>query len=238
MNILGVITARGGSKGLPGKNLRLLGSRTLVAHAIASAKESRLLTRFLLSTDDEAIAREGRKAGAEVPFMRPKELATDEISIVPVLQHAVRWMEANAHFQPDAVVLLQAVSPFRRGAHIDAAIQKFIDTGADSVLTLREPDYSPYFMKRVIGDRVVPLFPELAGKVARRQDAPPAYRPTGAVYVTRTSVLMREGNVLGKDTRGVIMPFEASINIDTPWDFMMAEILLKEKTASTPRSEF
>jgi CMP-N-acetylneuraminic acid synthetase len=103
------------------------------------------------------------------------------------------------------------------------------------VLTIREPEYSPYFMKTLEGDRVRPIFPEASKKYVRRQDAPVAYRPTGAVYATRTRVILEENRILGEDTRGLILSFEESINIDTIWDFKMAELLVKEGAATFPR---
>lgn len=230
---LGIIPARGGSKGVPGKNLKRLGDKTLLGHAIASAKQSSLLTRFVVSTEDDAIAVAAREEGGDVPFKRPSEFATDQSGMVPVLQHAVRWFAEHENFKPDCIVLLQPVTPFRTGKHIDLTIQKLIDTGADSVLTIREPDYSPFFMKTMVGDRVQALFPEESRKYVCRQDAPVVYRPTGAVYATRTSVLMNENRILGADTRGIVMSFEESINIDTIWDFKMAEVLISGKVVSS-----
>jgi len=229
----GVIPARGGSKGLPGKNLRKLGALSLVGQAIASARESALLTRFIVSTDSEEIAAEAERQGLPVPFLRPAELATDRAGMLGVLQHAVRWLEASAGVKPDVIVTLQPTSPFRRGAEIDATIRKVAETGADSAQTLSEASYHPYFMKTLDGDRTLALFPE-GHTYVRRQDAPPVYQPSGAVYVTRYETLMRHGHILGEDNRGLVMDFEASVNIDTEWDFLLAELLLREGRASLP----
>src|SRR2546422_3487765 len=119
----GVIPARGGSKGLPGKNLRKLGALSLIGQAVASARESALLGRFIVSTDSPEIAEEARRNGVEVPFLRPAELATDQAGMLPVLQHAVRWLEASAGVRPELIVTLQPTSPFRTGALIDATIR-------------------------------------------------------------------------------------------------------------------
>ena len=232
-HVFGVIPARGGSKGLPGKNLRVLGALSLLGHAVASAKESRALGRFIVSTDSPAIADEARRHGAEIPFLRPAQLATDEIAIEPTLQHAVRWFEAEAGVRPDFIVTLQPTSPFRTGADIDRTVAKILDTGADSAQTVTEADYSPHFMYALDGDRTVPLLAD-GHKYVRRQDAPPAYQPSGAVYVTRYQVLMEQGRVLGDDNRAVVMGFEASVNIDTEWDFMLAELILREGRAPIP----
>ena len=230
---LGVIPARGGSKGLPGKNLKRLGRYSLVGQAIASTRESTRLSRVVVSTDDPAIAEEARRLGAEVPFVRPADLASDEAGMVPVLQHAVRWLEERAGIRPDLVVTLQPTSPFRTGADIDRTIEKVIETGADSAQTITEASYHPFFMKTLAGDRTVPLFPD-GHKFVRRQDAPAVYQPSGAVYVTRRDLLMEQGRVLGDDNRGIVSDFASSVNIDTEFDFMMAELLLSAGRAPIP----
>ena len=229
----GVIPARGGSKGLQGKNLRMLGALSLIGQAIASARESKLLTRVIVSTDSPEIAEEAGRHGGEVPFMRPAELASDQAGMVPVLQHAVRWLESTAKARPDLIVTLQPTSPFRTGVEIDETIRKVIETGSDSAQTLSEASYHPFFMKTLDGDRTVALFPD-GHKYVRRQDAPPVYQPSGAVYVTRYAMLMDHGHVLGEDNRGVVQGFEASVNIDTEWDFLLAELLLREGRAPIP----
>jgi CMP-N-acetylneuraminic acid synthetase len=229
----GVIPARGGSKGLPGKNLKTLGGLSLIGHAIASARESSRLGRFIVSTEDSAIAGEARRHGAEVPFVRPPELASDEAGMAPVLRHAVRWLETSAGLRPDLVVTLQPTSPFRVGADVDRAIAKVVETGADSAQTITEASYHPFFMTTLVGDRTAPLFPD-GHRFVRRQDAPPVFQPSGAVYVTRYAVLVEHGRVLGDDNRAIVMGFEASVNIDTEWDFLLAELLLRQGCAPIP----
>src|SRR5215468_5734520 len=192
--VFGVIPARGGSKGLPGKNLRVLGKLSLIGHAVASSRESSRLTRFIVSTDSPELADEARRHGAEVPFQRPAELASDQAGMVPVLQHAVRWLESTGA-RPDLVVTLQPTSPFRTGDDIDRTVAKVLDTGADSAQTVTEAGYHPFFMKTLVAD---------GHKYVRRQDAPPVYQPSGAVYVTRRDVLMNEARVLGVDNRGIV----------------------------------
>ena len=231
--VFGVIPARGGSKGLPGKNLRVLGRLSLLGHAVASTRESSSLSRFIVSTDDPRILDEAQRHGAEAPFLRPAELASDEAGMVPVLQHAVRWLESVSGIRPDLIVTLQPTSPFRTGPDIDRTIQKLLATGADSAQTVTEAAYHPFFMKTLDDDRTVPLFPE-GHKYVRRQDAPPVYQPSGAVYATRYNVLMEQGRVLGDDNRAVVMGFEASVNIDTEWDFMLAELILRAGRAPIP----
>ena len=140
MYAFAVIPARGGSKGLPGKNLMKLGRLSLIGHAVASAEESNLLSRAIVSTDDPAIAAEAARHGAEAPFLRPAALATDEAGMIPVLQHAVRWLEESERIRPDLVVLLQPTSPFRTGVDIDGVIRKVEETGA--VETISSTMYS------------------------------------------------------------------------------------------------
>lgn len=232
VSTFGVIPARGGSKGVPRKNLRVIGKLSLIAHAIASAREATQLERFVVSTDDAEIAAEARRHGADVPFVRPADLASDEAGMVPVLQHAVRWLESQGA-RPRLVVTLQPTSPFRRGADIDRAIDMLHATGADSVQTLTEPAYHPFFMKTLDGDRAVPLFAE-ARKFVRRQDAPTVYQPSGSVYVTRYEVLMEQGRVTGNDNRGLVMGFESSVKIDSEWELLLAEALLRDGRVFLP----
>lgn len=231
--IFGIIPARGGSKGLPGKNLRVLGRLSLIGHAVASTREAASLTRFIVSTDSPEISAEARGHQAEVPFLRPAELATDEAGMVPVLQHAVHWLETTAGIRPDLVVTLQPTSPFRTGADIDRTVRQLLETNADSAQTVTEAAYHPFFMSTLEGDRAIPLFPD-GHKLVRRQDAPPVYQPSGSVYVTRYHVLMEQGRVLGEDNRAVVTGFEASVNIDTEWDFRLAELILREGRAPIP----
>ena len=222
MTILGIIPARGGSKALPGKHLMTLNRVSLIGRALDSAAAATLLTRVVVSTDSAEIAAEAKRHGGVV-ITRPAELATDEIGMVPVLQHAVR---AAGGPVPDLVVCLQPTSPFRTDARIDETIWKVLDTGAESAQTVRLVSYSPYFMSKLDGDRVIPL--NAVHVFVRRQDAPPVYQPTGAVYVTRFATLMEDGQILGPGNRAVVCGFEESVSIDTIWDFRLAELIAKE----------
>ena len=142
-NILGVVPARAGSKGIPRKNLLTLGGKTLLELAIESARESRLLTRTIISTEDEELAEVARASGAEVPFLRPAELASDTASVWSATRHAVSYLAEREGWEADAAVILQPTTPFRRGEHIDATIQVLLDTGAESAMTVREVEYPP-----------------------------------------------------------------------------------------------
>jgi CMP-N-acetylneuraminic acid synthetase len=169
MRTLGVIPARGGSKGIPGKNLRLLAGRPLLAYTADAARGSRRLSRVVLSTDDEATAAAGRSLGLEVPFLRPADLAADDSPMLPVLRHAVEALSASG-FEADAVVLLQPTSPLRRAEHIDAAIELLEATGADSVVSVVEVphQFNPVSVMTLEGDRLKPFVP--GPLVTRRQD--------------------------------------------------------------------
>jgi CMP-N-acetylneuraminic acid synthetase len=220
---LGVIPARGGSKGIPRKNLRLLGGRPLLAHTIAAAKGSARLTHFVVSTEDAEISRVAVGLGASV-VGRPGELARDDTPSLPVVRHAAEVVERElGHF--DCVFTLQATSPFRSARDIDDAIALLRESGAESVIgVVRVFDNHPARIKRIRDGRLVPFdTPEPEG--IRRQDLPPAYLRNGAVYVTRRDVLAR-GSLLGTDQCPFLMPPERSINIDEPLDLALAEAAL------------
>lgn len=229
MTFIGLIPARGGSKGVPRKNLRCIGGQSLVSLAVASALGCRWLGRVIVSTDDPEIAEVGRKAGADVPFLRPGTLAQDDTPAVAVARHAVEWLESRGTTL-DAIVILQPTSPLRRASHIDAAVERFIETGADSVVTVCEVEHSPFWMQRLEGDRLVPLLS--SGMAAqRRQDLPPVYRLNGAVYVVRRRLLMEDAVIIGPDTRAVVMAQTDSIDIDSDLDLQLAELELKRSSA-------
>lgn len=224
MRALGVIPARGGSKGIPHKNLRLVAGRPLLAYTAAAAAGSRRLTRTIVSTDDTAIAEAARGMGLDVPFMRPADLAADESPMLPVLQHALRETRADGPF--DAVVLLQPTSPLRRPEHIDAALALLASSGADSVVSVVEVphQFSPASVMRLEGDR---LRPYLDGPtITRRQDKPRVFARNGpAVLAVRASVL-EAGSLYGTDIRPLLMPMRDSHDIDTPEDLELIELML------------
>ncbi|MCC6993604.1 MAG: acylneuraminate cytidylyltransferase family protein [Deltaproteobacteria bacterium] len=228
MRVLGVIPARGGSKGVPRKNIRKLGDRPLIGHTIAAALASRL-ARTVLTTDDEEIAAVGRSLGAEVPFMRPAELASDSARAIPVIQHALATLEAAGdHF--DAVMMLQPTTPFRRTEDIDGALALLEKTGADSVISVVDTGgHHPARMKFLDGDRLIdPPYCE-AYENQPRQELTPMYLRNGAIYLTRRDVIMAgAGSFKGRDCRAWIMPASRSVNIDNELEFRQAEWLLAE----------
>ena len=226
MTVLGVIAARGGSKGLPGKNLRLLGGVPMIAWTIRAAKRAKTLTACWVSTDDDAIADVARAHGGEVPFLRPTELATDESSIVDTVRHAVRHFEAARGARPEVVVLLQATTPLRGHEPIDAAVRAIVEEGADSSQTVALDEAHPLLKFWLKDGRLSSVFPNETS--SRRQDSPAVYRPNGGVYASRVGLVMDDGVLRGKDHRGVVMDFESSVDIDTLWDFRLAEAIVAE----------
>lgn len=225
---LAIIPARGGSKGLPKKNILTLGGKPLIAHTIEAALAARSIERIVVSTESAEIAEIARRYGAEVPFLRPPELARDDTPTLPVLQHVVRDLIAAGNQEPEIVVLLQPTSPLRRAEDIDRAVDMLEETAADSIVSLCAAEHHPAWMRRIECGRVLP-FLENTPECTRRQDLPPVYRLNGAIYVTRGRVLLRENVLLGRDTRALVMDAESSVDIDTPLDLKLAALILQER---------
>lgn len=235
--MLGVIPARGGSQGIPGKNLRLLGGQPLIVHTIEAARESRLLGDFLVSTDDPAIADVARQAGASVPFMRPPELATAEVSAWRAASHAADEWERLTGKTVENLVLLQPTSPLRRREDIDGCIARFHDTGADICSTVTASHHSPYF-NMVEPCPESPQFVRPCSALmldhAARQTAPPVYALNGAVYVARRAVLPGLRNQFEVARYAVyVMSRLRSVDIDDLEDFTLAELILAHEHSRT-----
>jgi CMP-N-acetylneuraminic acid synthetase len=234
MNVLGVIPARGGSKGIPRKNLHVAGGKPLLAYTVEAARASRRLTRTVVSTDDPQIARAADALGVEVPFLRPAALAVDASPMLPVLQHAVDAMR-SAGFAADVVVLLQPTSPLRRGEHIDRAVDMLETTGADSVVSVVEVphQFSPGSLMKLDGDCLRPFGD--GPLVLQRQDKPRVYARNGpAVLAVRTEQLAR-GGLYGEDTRALVMTAEDSLDIDDAWDLELLEFILSRRSVPHAR---
>jgi CMP-N,N'-diacetyllegionaminic acid synthase len=228
MRTLAVIPARGGSKGLPGKNLRPLAGRPLLAYTAEAARGSRTLTRVVVSTDDESIASAARALGLEVPFLRPAALAADDTPMLPVLQHALAEAGAEAF---DAVVLLQPTSPLRRSAHVDGAVRLLESSGADSVVSVVEVphQYSPVSVMRVENDRLRPYAD--GPLLTRRQDKPRVFARNGPAVLAVRAAVLAGGSLYGDDIRPLVMDAEDSIDIDSAADFEYAAYLLSRVKA-------
>lgn len=224
---LGLIPARGGSKSIPLKNIKLLHGKPLIAYTIEEALKSEYLDKVIVSTDNAQISQISKEYGAEVPFIRPKELATDTSPTLPVIQHALMYLESEGYI-PNFVVLLQPTSPLRKVKHIDSAIKKILDTGADTVISLTESEIHPYWMRNLEGDKVYP-FIETDKNLLRRQDLPVVYKLNGAVIVNKREVILSGKEWQKQDVRAIIMDNIHSIDIDTPLDFYIAEKLMELK---------
>lgn len=232
MRILGVIPARGGSKSVPRKNLAPVEGRPLLAYVIDAARASQRLERFVVSTEDEEIADVARELGAEVPFRRPRELATDEVSIVPVVRHAMEAMDALG-FHADAVLSIQATSPFLEGDDIDRAVELLERSGADAVCSVERVEHAhPYWVKRLDGDRILPFNDATDESYLQRQDLPPAYIFDGGLFARRREVLERwSGNDfgLGGDVRAIVLGGLKSLHIDDPVELEMVRFFMRQK---------
>jgi CMP-N-acetylneuraminic acid synthetase len=227
MRALGVIPARGGSKGVPHKNLRRLGGRPLLAYTADAARSSRL-ARVCVSTEDAEIAAAARALGLDVPFVRPAALAADDAPMLPVLQHAVQALaESGAQF--DAVVLLQPTSPFRRAEHIDQALALLESSGADSVVSVLEVphQFNPTSVMRLENGRLTPFME--GPSAARRQDKPRVFARNGPAVLAVTVRTLAAGSLYGGDCRPLVMAAADSLDIDTEDDLALAELLLSRR---------
>jgi CMP-N,N'-diacetyllegionaminic acid synthase len=219
--VLAILCGRGGSKGLPHKNVLDLGGKPLVAWSVEAAKASTLLDRCVISTDDAAIADAARTAGGDIPFMRPAELATDTASIIDVMIDVVSKLPETY----DIIVLLQATSPFRTGQDIDDCVSLLVSTSANTCVSFSEMVKPPGFAVHIDeNQRMKPL--EGSALLTRRQESAQHYMPNGAVYAVWTDFLLRERKVYSDDTAALVMPYERAIDIDTLLDMEIARGLL------------
>ena len=232
MKVLGLITARGGSKSIPGKNIKDLAGKPLIAWTIEAAKESGVLDRVILSTDDKEIARVARECGCEVPFMRPHDLSGDETPHVPVIQHALSWLKENEEYVPDYVMLLQPTSPTRRPFHIQGAVacaKKFPD--ADSVLSITKIPVSYNSGKSMMLDggklRLCNGDP-IYKRTARRQDLSDEYCSAGFIFLAKTELLTgADPNLYGEHTLPYEIESKYLVDIDEPEDWLIAEAKMR-----------
>jgi CMP-N-acetylneuraminic acid synthetase len=218
VRVLGLIPARGGSKGVPRKNVRDLAGKPALAWTVEAALASSSLARVVVSTDDEAIATVARAGGAEAPFVRPAELAGDETTDLPVYRHALQALGDGF----DAVAWLRPTAPLRTAEDIDAAVTLLDETGADCVRSVCPAEHNPYWMGTIEDGRLVPLLGEVP---SRRQLLPEVVRLNGAVDVVRCASVRDE--LFAGDVRTYVMPVERSVELDTELDFLLAEALLR-----------
>ena len=223
MNIVAIIPARGGSKGIPKKNIKELCGKPLIAYIIETALKVKELDRVIVSTEDKEIAEIAKKYGAEVPFIRPEELAEDETPTLPVLQHAVKYLEKKEKYRPDLVVLLYATSPLMRAERVSEAIEMLKEGEFDSVLSVVE-DGGHYWIKKNGGYEK--FYPKV---VKNRQFTKPLFKENGAIYICKGDLLMEKNEIVGGKIGFLVMKREESIDIDEPIDFEFAEFLMKKR---------
>lgn len=229
-NILAIIPARGGSKGIPGKNIKLLGGKPLLQYTVEAARESRLLSRVILSSEDTAIIEVAKALEVEVPFVRPAHLATDRSGSLEVVQHSLEYFKERGVFF-DAVCLLQPTTPFREPGSIDTAIAQFLSKDFDSLISVRKvPDeFNPHWvfepnkngsLKVATGEKEI---------INRRQDLPSAYFRDGSIYLTKTNVILKQNSLYGNKIGYVVSEGEKYVNVDTTKDWERAETLINMK---------
>jgi CMP-N-acetylneuraminic acid synthetase len=226
-DVIGLVTARGGSKGVPGKNVRPVGGKPLIAWTIEAALASNTLDRVLVSTDDPEILHIAAQWGAETPFLRPAELAGDRSGHTEVVLHAIEWLREHGD-EPRYIMTLQPTSPFRRPSDIDAAVQLARSRDAKAVMSVKPASEHPRWAKLIDDDGVLhPFLPhELNG--AQRQLLGDCYTINGAIYLNRCRDLECEKVMVPPGTLAYVMSPESSVDIDTPWDLRVADLLMRE----------
>lgn len=231
VRVLAVTLARGGSKGVPHKNIRPLNGKPLIAYTILEALKSKLISKYIVSTDDINIQKIAIQYGAECPFLRPAKLSTDVATSVLALQHAVQWVEREEKIKYDYVVELMCTNPLKTVYDIDSCITKLINTKADSVIAVHQlEDHHPARIKKIVNDKIVdyciPEIPE-----SRRQDLKPeAYIRSGSIYALKRDHLMLDGRRYGStESRPYVLPNERVINIDNEFDFLIASQIISSR---------
>jgi len=225
--ILALTPARGGSKGLPRKNVKLLRGKPLIAWTIEEAKKSAYIDKIVVSTDDNEISRVSRKYGAEVPFIRPKKLANDNAKTIDVALHAINRLESDGLVY-DLILVLQPTSPLRTAGDVDEAVKLFFLKDAKAVLSVCEAEYNPCWMNVLPKDGCMKNFLQKDIFGINRQRLAKFYRLNGAIYLVCIDYLKKQKSFFGKKSYAYIMPKERSVDIDDKVDFMFAELLFKK----------
>lgn len=228
MKILGLIPARGGSKGVPKKNIKLLGKKPLLEYTIDSAKNSKYITQIVVSTDDEEIAIASEIYGCKPPFIRPSEFAQDTSTSLEVVQHAIAFFETQNIFF-DAVCLLQPTNPFRVNGFIDCAIEKFISSNSDSLVSVLPipHEFNPHWAFEENKNGLLKIATGEAQIISRRQDLPKSFHRDGSIYITKTSVI-KNGSLYGNSIAYIENNPQFHVNIDTMKDWETAENILTQ----------
>jgi len=226
---MALITARGGSRGMPRKNVLSLAGKPLIAWSVEAALKSRRIERTIISTDDPEIADIAKKCGAEVPFMRPPELAGDNVRHMPVVRHAVKWMEQNGNYIPDYVMLLQPTSPLRNVEDIENTIRLAEEKKPDAVISVKEIETHPFYSREITGDGFIRDFPGITQGELIRQEIPDAYTENGSIYLVKRNVILEQESLIPRNSLAYIMPKCRNIDIDTEWEFRLAELIILNK---------
>lgn len=226
--ILVLIPARGGSKGLPGKNIKPLLGKPLIAWTIEQAKASKYVDRIITSTDDKKIAEISEKYGAIAPFLRPQEFARDDSKGIDVILHAMEWLKIN-NKPSDLIMCLQPTSPLRTSEDIDNAIELLFSKRAQSIISVCETEHHPYWANILPEDKCMRNFIRKEAINKNRQELVPFYRLNGAIFLSYWSYVEKFKGFFGNETYAYVMPAERSIDIDKEFDLKIAEFLLSNK---------
>ncbi len=225
--IIAVVPARGGSKGIPRKNIKLLKGKPLITYTIEAAKKSKLIDRIIVSTDDVEIANIAKECGAEIPFLRPEELAKDDITDLPVLQHVLKWLIVNEDCNPDLMIYLRPTAPIRDPEDIDRAVKLLMDSSADSLRSVSLVKEHPYWMFKLDENNVLEAFNKdnSIREYPRRQLLPDLYIINGNIDIVRSRNIT-DNKLYGKKVIGFNIDHEKAIDIDSLLDFKLAEFIL------------
>jgi len=230
MDVTAIIFARGGSKGLPGKNIRPLNGKPLIAWSIEQALAVKRINNVIVSTDSEDIANVAREYGAQVPFIRPSELAQDDSPEWLAWRHALNYIKENNGSFPDVMVSVPTTAPLRLPDDIESCLADFDKGGVDAVITVTEANRNPYFnMIKINKDNTVSLVIPPKSAISRRQDAPVVYDMATVAYAVKPEFVMKYDSLFEGKIRAVTIPRERSIDIDTLYDFQLAECLINSR---------
>lgn len=232
-HLLFLVPARGGSKGVPGKNIADVGGRPLIAWSIDAGRGAHHRGRVIVSTDSAEIAEIARRHGAEVPFLRPAELAGDDAPSLDMALHSLQWLEANENYRPDYLVLLQPTSPLRESVDVDAAIEMAVLRNADAVVSVSPASCHPYWTRMLGSDGQLQEFMHPPIPAGRRQDLPEVFGLNGAIYLIKPEVLAAKRTWYPQGAYGYVMPPERALDIDTPWDLHLADLIMHDRMNTT-----
>jgi len=226
LEVLAIIPARGGSKEVPNKNIRKIAGKALIEYTISAAKKSKKINKIIVSTDCEKIAKISKKAGVEIPFLRPKKISRDTSPAIDYVKHALEFLDRNENYSPEIVIILQPTSPHRKSEIIDKSIQMLTNSKATCVMTVTKTKSHPYLSFWYSKNYLKP-FKQDFQKYYQRQRFPELYYPTGSVYTFWKSNLMKYQSIYGPKIKPLMLNDEDSLDVDSPFDFFMNEMRIK-----------